>query len=1190
MAKWGKGILMLLPVLLGMGLKAQNLSNLRYKYIPAATDTVNLDSLSIVPGSFTANTLGGVKIDSADYELQPFKSLLIWKNRPAGDSVRIMYRVYPFALGGDRYNKSYAEYLKYQHSAAISPFTYRPEESPQKLIDFGTLDYNGNFSRGLSFGSNQSVVLNSQFNLQLSGMLTRDLELTAAITDNNVPVQPEGNTQVIQEFDKIFIQLRKDRHKVIVGDFDLFNQPTYFMRFSKKYQGGYYSGSFDVKKKYAFRAQASGGISRGKFARNTLTVSEGNQGPYKLAGANGERFIVILANSEEVFINGQKMERGADRDYVIDYNLGEVVFTPRRIITKDLRVVVEFEYSERYFLRSAAFGNFEFDSKKASLRFNVFSEQDGKGQSVQQNLDDAKRQFLTNVGDSIQNALYRGWDSIAFDPNRIMYRMVDTLVVVAPGTPFTFDSVFVYSTDSTQAKYSVNFSEVGQGNGNYVSATSTANGRVFQWVSPLFDSVANKFVLQGNYEPLILLVTPKYEQMYTLAADYRINKYNTLTTEVAMSNKDLNMFGNKDNGDNIGFAGRVNYKGDIPFKKDSTGIVEGINLESNYEFVQDRFRVIERYRNVEFNRDWNIGNTQTVVASNNEHLLTATASYNKRDVGNVGYRFKAYVQDTVYKGFDNSIFANVTKKDWQVVMLTTYLTSKSFINSSNFVRPKLDVSYGFKKIKGWRLGAVIDHEVNAIKNKGEDTLNVNSYLWQNYKVYFKTPDSLINKFSIEFVQRYEHKAKGNGFDKYKFGAQTVNFTGSVNSIKNQNLNFTLTYRHADDKDSINSGSFVQNYYLGRIDYNFTVLKGFIKSSTLYELGSGREQKSQVLYQVSPTNQGDYIWKDLNEDGVKQIDEFVISQFKEDTSYFRVITVTPEFVPVNSTQFNQVLNINPASLWKNKKGALKVLSMFSAFASVQISKKTFTSQSKGMGNYFNPFPLKKEADQIVSTALSSRNSLFFNKLDPKYGAQVDFNYTQGKNLLTSGIESREQQSYGILLRWNIVKSLNIQANYTRGFKSNKSDFLRNLQYKYTYNDAKLELIYQLKSTVRFSVKYEPSYKVNPNDSVGNQTALSHQISLETRYNRLNKSTLEVKLSYASINYNDKGYANQQLQYAMLEGLFGGNNLVWGVTFDQKLGNNLVLTLAYDGRMTGFIKGDKSTINPVHTGRAELRAIF
>ena len=444
--------------------------------------------MSVVPGTLTIRGAAETIIDTADYDFFPYQSLLIWKKKPQAGEVKLFYRVYPFNLSAERYNKSNQAYRDYSTGMIARPFVYKPDEPRLNLIDFGGLDYNGSFSRSVAFGSNQSVVLNSLFNLQLSGMLTKDLEVTAAITDNNIPIQPEGNTQQIQEFDRIFIQLRKDQHKVIVGDFDLFNPVNdYFMRFSKKYQGGSYTGAFDFKKAGKFRTGLAGGISRGKFARNTLAVSEGNQGPYKLLGANGETFIVLLANTEEVFVNGQKMERGADRDYVIDYNLGEIRFMPRRIITKDLRVIVEFEYTERNYLRTTAFLNTEYEIKNALIYFNVYSEQDSKGQSVQQNLTDDKKTFLSTLGNNIQNALYRGYDSIAYDANRIMYELRDTSVY-----PFAFDSisrivfdsVFFYSTDTLKAKYTITFSYVGEGKGHYVPATSTANGRVYQWVAP----------------------------------------------------------------------------------------------------------------------------------------------------------------------------------------------------------------------------------------------------------------------------------------------------------------------------------------------------------------------------------------------------------------------------------------------------------------------------------------------------------------------------------------------------------------------------------------------------------------------------------------------------------------------------------------------------------------------------------
>lgn len=1162
---------------------SQSFSNIRYTSYPLQGDTLLIDSFSVVPNTLVVRNAAGEIIDSNTYQLRAFQSMLIWKQKPPVDSVKIFYRVYPFRLGHPSYHKDYEAYREYSANSLVKPFSYKPDEEGFKLIDFGNLDYNGTFSRSVSFGSNQDVVLNSDFNLQLSGMLTHDLEITAAITDNSIPIQPEGNTQQIQEFDKIFIQLRKDQHKVIVGDFDLFNPANdHFMRFSKKYQGGYYTGSYNIKKAGVVKTGVAGGIAKGKFARNTLVVSEGNQGPYKLTGTNGETFIVILANSEEVFVNGQKMERGADRDYIIDYNLGEITFMPRRIVTKDLRIIVEFEYSERNYLRSAVFLNTEFNSKKVDVRFDLFSEQDSKGQNVQQDLSAAKKTFLTTIGDSIQNALYPGFDSVTYDANRILYEMKDTVVF-----PFSFDSIFVYSTDSSKAKYALNFSYVGEGKGNYIPTASTANGRVYQWIAPLLDTATFAFLPQGSYEPVIMLVTPKYQQMYTLGAEYRINDHNKIVADVAMSNYDLNMFSKTDDKDNLGFATRVGYKGTIITKGDTAkNPKQSLDIDLNYEFLQNRFNTIERYRDVEFSRDWNL---LTSDKRYNEHLGTAQFTYNWATTGKLGYRFKAYVQDSIYQGYENALTGNFSKKGVNVVFNGSYLRSHSNVNKTDFIRPDADISYAIRKIKGWRIGAAFNHEINRIVDNGTDTLSANSYLWQNYRVYFNSPDTLVNKYSIEFVTRYEHRPKGNSFDKPHFGAQTLTIKGQISSIKNQSLNYNLTYRHSKDADSLNSSQ-PEHFYLGRIDYNFAVWKGFIRSSVLYELGSGRQQKTQVTYQSSPTNQGDFIWKDMNGDGIKQVDEFVVSQFPEDSSYIRVFVVTPEYISVNTNQFNYVLNINPAALWRNAKGAKRIISMFSLFGSVQISKSTFAGKGKKVGNYFNPFPLKKDDEQLVSTAISSRNTLYFNRLEAKYGAQIDFNYAKNRTLLTTGFENRLLQSEAVTLRWNIVKALNAKATYTNGLKANESDFYKTQQFRYTYNDLNADLGYQFKTFLRVNLKYDLSFKVNPTDTVGKQTAQVHRLTAEMRYNRLSKSTITASLSYAAIKYNDKGFANQQLEYAMLEGLRNGNNLVWSVGYEQNLANNIQLSLSYDGRMTGFEAGNKSSMKPIHTGRAEVRALF
>src|SRR5690606_40670787 len=65
----------------------------------------------------------------------------------------------------------------------------------------------------------------------------------------------------------------------------------------------------------------------------------------------------------------------------------------------------------------------------------------------------------------------------------------------------------------------------------------------------------------------------------------------------------------------------------------------------------------------------------------------------------------------------------------------------------------------------------------------------------------------------------------------------------------------------------------RSYYLGRIEYGLTPFKGAISTSILYELGSGREQRISYTYLQVAAGQGNYIWSDYNNNGIKEQNEF-----------------------------------------------------------------------------------------------------------------------------------------------------------------------------------------------------------------------------------------------------------------------------------------------------------------------------
>ncbi len=187
----------------------QNISNIREAHISIANDTIQLDTLSILPNSIFIFDTSGKLINDSLYSIDYGKALLIASasmKQIYPDEIRISYKVFPYTFSKPFFNKDITSVGVLQNNE-LKPFKLS-YDAPAKnsFFDRDELKKKGSISRGISFGNNQDVIVNSNLNLQLSGKISDNLEILAAISDNNIPIQPDGNTQQIQEFDKVFIQ------------------------------------------------------------------------------------------------------------------------------------------------------------------------------------------------------------------------------------------------------------------------------------------------------------------------------------------------------------------------------------------------------------------------------------------------------------------------------------------------------------------------------------------------------------------------------------------------------------------------------------------------------------------------------------------------------------------------------------------------------------------------------------------------------------------------------------------------------------------------------------------------------------------------------------------------------------------------------------------------------------------------
>ncbi|MCZ2102246.1 MAG: hypothetical protein LC107_12005 [Chitinophagales bacterium] len=1126
--------------------------------------TMNISKYSLLPSTVIIthkkDTLQGWYIDNTN---------IVWDASLCaelqGDTISIEYRTIGYDIEAPIYVIDTTQ-LNFREILIGSGFEFKPDGNKNPLIDAKGLDYRGSFSRGLSIGNSQSLVLNSNFDMQMIGDLGNGLKIVAAISDDNLPIQAQGNTQQLQEFDKIFIQVSKDKTSVIAGDYELRRPNSYFMNYFKKLKGISLDNTFQTEKGIEIFNRGSFAISRGKFARQTLATTESNQGPYRLQGNNNERFIIVLAGTERVYYNGVLLTRGFDYDYVIDYNRAEITFSPSRVITRDARVIVEFEYTDISYLRSLYATQTEFKSKNWNVNLNFYSEQDSKQGTGDVQLDSIDLLILRQSGDdltkSVRSSIRPASEEEKREPSRILYAgMPDPL------DPSVIILRFTENIDS--AAYIAVFTEVGSGKGDYViDAAANKNGRIYRYVGKN----------QGTYLPIVQLVPPEQRQMITLNGNLRLNNKASVYGEVALSNVDINRISDLDKRDNTGISSLLMYKD--RFSLDTMGNWL-LNADIQHEFVNRHFEALNPYRATEFVRDWNL----PVVADRGDENLILTSLNLKNNKGfNLQYGLNLYDKQNIYFGVKHNSMVQFDYRQWSFKSVVNYLSSKSnpADELTTFLRPNIALAYKLGKDQTWKLGFVYDGEINTLRGIQQDTLKKGSNAYHHFKWFVD------NDFSKDFGTKVVYSIRKDYLPQQgaltdALVAHELELVSKWQQSEHSNLQWSIIGRQLSVE---NAGLLPDEHnkksVLGKLDYLFSLLNQGIRSVTSYNTNSGQEPKVEYVFSKVEPGQGDYVFiGDEENPNLNNIQDFRYDPANPSRSYIRLSLPNNEFVRTNNLELNQSLNIEPVKFKKPVEGKpfskmYRFISRFATASNARIAKKQHENQAGTFASFFN-FGLGDTS--LVSYNATISNTLFFNRGNVKFDIQIGNRNNQNRSLQISGQEDRGLKEYFFRSRYNIMNQADIFVSVEKSQKTYDAVAFEDRDLDIESIKFNPEINYRPGPNVRLIARY--AYQDKRQKVLTMDRAYINNFTGEFSWRKATEYSLDMSASVVLIQFT--GLSGSALEYDMLDGLKDGRNYLWNMVYTKRIAQNIDLTFNYEGRKAG--------ISPiVHVGRAQIKATF
>ena len=390
----------------------------------------------------------------------------------------------------------------------------------------------------------------------------------------------------------------------------------------------------------------------------------------------------------------------------------------------------------------------------------------------------------------------------------------------------------------------------------------------------------------------------------------------------------------------------------------------------------------------------------------------------------------------------------------------------------------------------------------------------------------------------------------------------------------------VTIRNKEFSESFSDqGNTNKQSLLIRSNTNYQAISENWKGNFLYEVNTQRQALLQETFIEVGPEIGQYVWDDLNNDGVEQLDEFFLELTPNEGTYIRQFLPSDDLLPVVNLKVRFRNEIHPFGYLNEEEGVSAFLNQIIFRSRFDVAENSTTNDLADV--YLLNLKTFRDSATTIQGRFAFEKELDFLPAYNNFDLSLRYNQLRNMNRRSSELQTIFTDAFAINFRYDISSTTQGNTKIGTATKRTTSNTITNRNFNIYSRDIEQDIATTLNRSWRTGFVLSYTEKEDRNNTSDLVTAKIVKIRNTNRFFLWRKIQANSSIEFRNVNV--KGRANAVGNFELTEGSGEGKNLIWSLNSSYRISNLIRLNLVYDGRTVK----DRPTI---HTAKLTVKATF